>query len=226
MELLIIQCDGEDTANSNIGQQTWPVAPHNPFSVFSAAGRRRLRAHTDGRTAPLPVVSLPRDLSPFPDFSPNEQSLFRHYVSHIAVIMMPYEHARNPWRSHYPAAALCRTEANPLYHAMLAQAAFNISQLRGKDNVMIVTASKHYQLAIKQLQSMIFQDETSFCKLLVSMMTLLFVEVYVTLSRHLPSHAKMTRSTVDSRACGDITFKEPGPYSKSILPRNRGKWQM
>jgi hypothetical protein len=129
-----------------------------------------------------PGDSIPLSL-PFNAEAPvAEHTLLQHYVGHVAALMMPYEHLRNPWKLHYPATALSHSSAdqNALYHALLAQSAFNIAQLRGNDNVMIEAGLRHYDLAIRKLFQSIGKgrsEYSDFSALLASIMTLLFVEV-------------------------------------------------
>ncbi|KAH7057350.1 fungal-specific transcription factor domain-containing protein [Macrophomina phaseolina] len=132
----------------------------------------------------------PHALEAFPDTTPAERSLFHHYVSHVAAIMMPYEHARNPWKLHYPAVARGRTfpDQAALYHAMLSQAAFNISNLRAGDDAMAATGCRHYAAAIRQLMFVIGDNVNDFGALLASIMTLVFAETYCGESRKWRHH--------------------------------------
>ena len=123
---------------------------------------------------------IPHTMEAFPDTTPAERSLFHHYISHVAVIMMPYEHARNPWKLYYPAVAHGRAfpDQTALYHAMLSQAAFNISHLRSGDLIMTAAGTQHYAAAIRHLVPVIGDKVNDFGSLLASIMTLIFAETY------------------------------------------------
>lgn len=59
---------------------------------------------------------------------------------------MPFDDARNPWKSYYPAVALqnVSTEQIALYKAILAQAAFNLAHLGGAEEKMFALATEYY----------------------------------------------------------------------------------
>ncbi|KAL7809595.1 fungal-specific transcription factor domain-containing protein [Trichoderma gracile] len=90
--------------------------------------------------------------------SKEEDMLFHHYVTWIAPLMIPVDGAENPWKSVYPSTALRSSSAasRALYHAILAQSAFNIANLhrdngassRLKDSV----ALKHYGASLRNLR--------------------------------------------------------------------------
>lgn len=117
-------------------------------------------------------------LSPLPDASSAERELFHHYVSHVSVMMMPYEHPRNVWKTEYPAIALSMNTSNQkaLYSAIIAQAAFNVARLCGNDPKLLSSASKYYERALSQLQLQI-GHQGDFPRMLAPIMTLLFAEV-------------------------------------------------
>jgi hypothetical protein len=215
VDFLVTQCDGFSTRDSSALESLHPVE-YNPFRTFAITLPHRLQ--TEEKTDLEPpevdldafglepdsadlaldfaglVMSLadriPHALGAFPDATPDERSLFHHYVSHVAVIMMPYEHARNPWKLHYPAVAHGRTfpDQTALYHAMLSQAAFNISNLRAGDHAMTVTGFRHYAAAIRQLVLVIGEKMNDFGSLLASILTLVFAETYSGESRQWRYH--------------------------------------
>jgi hypothetical protein len=210
LDLLIVQCDEDNIPDSCSDQ--WPPAVYNPFSAFRLKTRHDSEALTDLETDTYPELQMEfatelqvmlnaehktdhhnqisLALEAFPGRTPTERMLFHHYVSHVAIIMMPYEHARNPWKRHYPVVAHGRTfpDQTALYHAMLAQAAFNISELRAGDAVMMAAGSRHYEAAIQQLVSILGGKEKEFGSLLASIMTLIFAETYSGESRKWRHH--------------------------------------
>ncbi|KAF7556245.1 hypothetical protein G7046_g6346 [Stylonectria norvegica] len=191
VDLLIFQCDEETDLDKRISttfSTSSNIADHNPFSVF------KVDAQLHQRYQPLSLIQEPDTTSDlmlpvpttFPEWPVGEQFLFHHYVSHVANIMMPYEHPRNPWKSHFPAAALemASLKHNFLYSAMLAHAAFNIAQLRGNDDGFLRVGLKQYGDAIQALVHSIGQESLDFPAAMASIMTLMFAELY-----HGPSHS-------------------------------------
>ncbi|KAI0397184.1 fungal-specific transcription factor domain-containing protein [Xylariaceae sp. FL0594] len=166
---LISLCDG--VGNAELQLRNGRLGCHNPFSAFSLT------------PTPLPPVSeqVPKALCEFPDLAQSEKSLFHHYANHVAIIMMPYDHPRNPWKLYYPAVALSRasSDRNTLYHAVLAQAAFNLASLKGDDGrAMMALGFEHYGLALKQLIGEVHSSERDFDLAISSIMTMMFAEVY------------------------------------------------
>ncbi|KAH7001278.1 fungal-specific transcription factor domain-containing protein [Ilyonectria destructans] len=184
VDLLISQYDEE----IGIGQQTtqpYSVSflksvSHNPFLVFAGIPPRSHQAPLEGDSSCQLSKSIPRAMDSFPGSTWDEVFLFHHYVTHVAVIMMPYEHSRNPWKSQYPVAALelASSGQKSLYSAMLAHAAFNVAHLRGIDKEMVRLGSKHYGEAIQEMLQTIAGEDLDFPATMVSMMALMFAEIY------------------------------------------------
>ncbi|KPI40450.1 uncharacterized protein AB675_7797 [Cyphellophora attinorum] len=127
----------------------------------------------------MAILPLSPGLSDLPDLHRTEKFLLNHYVNHVAVIMMPYEHYRNPWRTHYPSVAYTMLSSGhrALYDAILAHAAFNLSVLRGDEQRMSFVGSRHYTKAIQQvLPSLTRNEEASIA--MAAIMTLMMTEVY------------------------------------------------
>ncbi|KAH8675351.1 fungal-specific transcription factor domain-containing protein [Xylariales sp. PMI_506] len=162
------------------GGLAYPEASHyNPFTVFLAAVPRQLEPHAGYDCLDL----IPGQLLDFPDFSQTDRFLFHHYVTQVAAIMMPYSHPRNPWKFHYPAAALHQISLNQgaLYSAMLSQAAFNVAHLRGGSDGSEMTSvgARHYSSAVQNLiQQIGRQGEADFAAMITSTLTLMFAEIY------------------------------------------------
>jgi hypothetical protein len=208
VDLLITEHD-EDPMRQTALESLYPVE-HNPFFTFPITllngwgegeesetelsldlnmdSFTELGTHSAvedgiGSSAELMVSltnQIPHPLHVFPDATSTERLLFHHYVSHVAVIMMPYEHARNPWKLYYPAIAQGRNfpDQTALYHAVLSQAAFNISHLRAHDDAMSTAGSLHYAAAMRQIVFVIGDKVNDFGSLLASIMTLVFAEIY------------------------------------------------
>jgi hypothetical protein len=160
--------------NSNSTTSIAPVLMkeyHNPFAAFPTC------------VASSPALARPSTMSlsspSFPEQS-MEHFLFHHYVTHVARIMMPYDHPLNPWERQYPAAALgCRdSDDQALYDAVLAHSAYNLSALRRKDAGLLYVASKYYDRAIRKLLRRVSSGDLSFATTFTSILTLVMVEVY------------------------------------------------
>lgn len=183
MEFLILQCDDSIELSRDLVASRIGLKPsHNPFSVFPIDHPRE-KFHWY-ELSPLENLSdsIPQSLPFDADASAADSTLLQHYVNHVALLMMPYEHSRNPWKLHYPLTALSCISSNQstLYHALLAQSAFNIAQLRGNDISMVEAGLRHYDLAIRQLSRSLDngkEENTNLRALFAAIMTLLFVEV-------------------------------------------------
>ncbi|KAH7155775.1 fungal-specific transcription factor domain-containing protein [Dactylonectria estremocensis] len=186
VDLLISECDvdGDGSVELSVDQSfstsSWKTITHNPFSMFQ--GTRSMPPQPQSAQAPLSLLptSIPQAMESFPDSTWDEIFLFHHYVTHAAVIMMPYEHPRNPWQSQYPATALALLSSGhkSMYSAMLSHAAFNVAHLRGLDTRMVRLGSKYYGEAIQELLHTIAGDNLDFPTTMASMMSLMFAELY------------------------------------------------
>jgi hypothetical protein len=196
---MLSHCDGEDELYFAMGVSS---GQHNPFSVFPVTQvnpltpvasatpithKGTMSTPDDIFVADRPLEKLIRPLVAFPDLPYAERSLFHHYVNHVAALMMPYEHPRNPWKFDYPATALYQVSSNQkaLYNAMLAQAAFNLSHLGSKGSEMFSVGSQHYNHALQQLIPQISYEKNDFSAMIASMMTLMFAEVGIDLRNEL-----------------------------------------
>ncbi|KAK1246219.1 hypothetical protein MKX08_000021 [Trichoderma sp. CBMAI-0020] len=116
-------------------------------------------------TPPTPCVeasySLLQPLTPtiydWLSSSRDEATMFHHYVTWIAPIMIPVDSTNNPWKSVYPSTALQDSSpaSRALYHAIIAQSAFNLANLyignrhihRQNESV----ALEHYGASLREL---------------------------------------------------------------------------
>lgn len=109
-----------------------------------------------------------------------DKFLFHHYVNYVASVMMPFEHPWNPWKLYYPSVSLKYSVPGEraLYHAVLAQAAFNLAHLGGGTANMMRLAARHYNASIQHVNDGI---QTSADKdpgpILAAIMTLMMAEV-------------------------------------------------
>lgn len=161
---------------------SYPMSSHNPFSVFVLEAQPRL-SHQIPLKPEEPEessISILPMMTTFPDGPTGEKFLFHHYVNHVAIIMMPYEHPRNPWRSHYPAVALelASVRQGFLYNAIIAHAAFNVGRLRGNDGDFLRLGMNHYGNAINGLSHAIGREDLDFPATIASIISLMFAEVW------------------------------------------------
>ncbi|KAF4985198.1 hypothetical protein FDECE_16739 [Fusarium decemcellulare] len=182
VDSLLSQCDEDQTPGHSLASQThssWTPNFHNPFSVFSLENIDPAPA-SDDSTVPELLCQLPQNVDSLVSISQEERFLFHHYADHVAGMMLPYEHPRNPWKSHYPAAALqlASSGQKALFRAMLAHSAFNITHLRGNDASMAEIGVRYYTAAIVDLASGLQNKDADFPAMLASIMSLLMAEAY------------------------------------------------
>lgn len=164
-----------NSSNSPVNNRTLTSrVVQSPFIVFAATPSAPPQSE-ERRTAFSPLRTALQDL---PDFERTDRFLLHHYVNHVAVIMMPYEHSRNPWRTHYPAVAykMLSSGQRALHDAMLAHAAFNLSVLRGDEQQMSSIGSRHYAKAIQQLLPSLDRSQEASITM-ATIMTLMMAEV-------------------------------------------------
>ncbi|RVX73393.1 hypothetical protein B0A52_03035 [Exophiala mesophila] len=112
--------------------------------------------------------------------------LFHHYVHRVAWLMIPIDGVRNPWKSTYPAIALQNSSAatRSLYHAILAQAAFNLSNLHASDPDYSRESHehglRHYGIALRELRESLEMPAQNYNASVGAVITLAVIEgVYV-----------------------------------------------
>ncbi|EHK26749.1 uncharacterized protein TRIVIDRAFT_217363 [Trichoderma virens Gv29-8] len=131
-----------------------------------------------------PVASsLTPSITNLLSISRDEAMIFHHYVTWIAPLMIPVDSAENPWKSVYPSTALQDSSpaSQALYHAILAQSAFNIANLQ-KDNhgscrQRESVALKHYGASLRELsKSLNVTKETEYDACAATLYTLMISE--------------------------------------------------
>ena len=181
---LIAQCDeisdGLDQGLSTI--VSCETTSQNPFSVITLDlnPQQPDELLLEPAVIEKPFAFLEPTICLYPDWSTDEKFLFHHYVNHVSVIMLPYDHPRNVWKTHYPAAAveLASSGQKYLYNAMVAHAAFNVARLGGDFMGSITSLGvKHYGNAIQTLIPTIGSENLDFPTTMASIMTLMFAEV-------------------------------------------------
>lgn len=176
VDYLISRCDDENENNDSISSSslmrtTSIQATHNPFRSFRFEKSISRAEIPRSLSSPGSIHCISNDIY--------EKILFNHYINHVAIIMMPFEHTRNPWKSSYPAVALCdaATDQNALYSALLAHSAFNLAQLGVDKDQMQSLATKYYILAIRRLRAGIEHDKGQYAYTVAVIMTLMMAEV-------------------------------------------------
>jgi hypothetical protein len=191
VDCLIAQCDAE-------GNHDWTISSHNPFGVFG------------GGTSS--TVFFNNVLS-FVTSDMDEKYLFHHYSTHVAFIMMPFDHPRNPWETQYPAVALHydSIEEKALYNAILAHAAFHLAEMGCQKQKMVAAGMKHYNRSIQHLTASLQGPKGDYGSTAAAIMTLMMAEVGppFPFRRREPGNNRR-RSTVDSRRNGNIISRERG----------------
>jgi hypothetical protein len=123
--------------------------------------------------------------SPFQSLTPNglqeENFLISHYVSYVSVQMMPIDDGRNPWRSTYPSLAMqgAKTSStDALYHAILAQSAHNIANLKGPErgNSERTSAIRYSGKAIQELRQSLELPTKDYCSILAALLSIMLAE--------------------------------------------------
>jgi hypothetical protein len=171
VDYLISQCDAECLLGDSHQRRTWTTPTHNQFTVFQSR-------HTSGLLSNAKNLLIGDSFSSTPQ-SPVDRMLFHHYTPHVAFLMIPLEHPRNPWSSHYPAVARMHLlpEQKALYNAMLAHAAYNLALLGSSPTKMMVAAATHYSKAIEQLNACIESTDRDYCGTVAAIITLMMAEV-------------------------------------------------
>lgn len=176
VDYLISKCDTEadnSSSCSSIMSTASIQSNHNPFRYF------RLEKLRPGHDIPA-SLSLPGSIDSISD-DLYEKRLFHHYINHVAIIMMPFEHVRNPWKSSYPAVAMIDStnNRNALYNALLAHSASNLAQLGVQKDKMECLATKYYTRAVGQLRACIANDNSHYAFIVAVIMTIMMVEVCI-----------------------------------------------
>ena len=202
MDALITGCD--ETPKGLCGDTIWSLscieactaAFYNPFNVFPAHRQKEedkevteTSSETGNSTpgtlaGPLSMQTLVPQALPVSKYMEVEALLFHHYITYVAVIMMPYAHPRNPWVTEWPAAALeeaTTLDQRALYNVTLAQSAFNLANLGDEDNkrTQVAIGSKYYHRAIHELRRRLDNDDgaATSTMLVATILTLVFTEV-------------------------------------------------
>lgn len=169
--------DSPTTGRSSLSLQTvespWCPSPPERFSPSP---------FSDNHHPILP--SLDATISDFLSASRDDAMIFYHYVTWVAPLMIPVDSAGNPWKSVYPSTALQDSSASSraLYHAILAQSAFNIANLNKENRETYhereSIALEHYGASLRELgQSLRSAKEEEYDACAATLYTLMISEV-------------------------------------------------
>ncbi|KAL6799687.1 fungal-specific transcription factor domain-containing protein [Trichoderma sp. SZMC 28012] len=145
-----------ETSNNYISPKN---SPYEDLEELTNSGNE-IRDVMDSIAALPKKSQIPRSILPIPNtFRSNsdDAAVFYHYMTWVAPLMVPVDDADNPWKSVYPSTALQDTSpaSCALYHAILAQAAFNLANLYGDTNddgpKKTAQGLEHYGASLHQL---------------------------------------------------------------------------
>ena len=179
----LAQTDEPSRMASENPEDEFPISPSSPFSVFRSSSASPLPQAGPSRPPQRPS-SVP---DPLQDklFAESLGILPSHFVNHVAQVLMPFEHERNPWQTSIPQVVLKAgvpqlksAEQRSLYNAVLALAATHLSQkdVANKEE-MHGKARMHYGIATNELVKSIGTGDRDYGTFLAAVMTMMMVEV-------------------------------------------------
>lgn len=110
-----------------------------------------------------------------------DRVLFHHFLSHLAKRMVPVDDDCNPWKTVYPSLAMQKTRSNDaeaLYHALLAQSASQLANLRGPERGAQIRARgiRHYGIALCKLRQSLADASKDYTTVLAALYTVILAE--------------------------------------------------
>ncbi|KAK5065088.1 hypothetical protein LTR84_000924 [Exophiala bonariae] len=107
--------------------------------------------------------------------------LFHHFLSNLSKRMVPVDDDCNPWKTVYPSLAMQTTrssDAEALYHALLAQSAFQLANLKGSERGAQVRGSalRHYGIALSKLRQSLIDPSKDYTTVLAALYTVILAE--------------------------------------------------
>ncbi|KIW24998.1 uncharacterized protein PV07_10674 [Cladophialophora immunda] len=132
------------------------------------------------KKTPISLISQPTQ--PWNvDASYNENRLFHHFLSYLAKRMIPLDDDFNPWKTVYPSLAMQTTRstgAQALYHALLAQSAYHLANLKGAERGLQERASavRHCGIALYQLSKSLVAPSREYTTVLAALYTVILAE--------------------------------------------------
>ncbi|KAL7920259.1 fungal-specific transcription factor domain-containing protein [Trichoderma austrokoningii] len=177
----------QPTSPSVLASSDNPTANKSELNLQDNASLTDLSQSERPPTPYIEAYSLYRSLTPtiydWLSTSRDEATIFHHYVTWIAPIMIPVDNTNNPWKSVYPSTALQDSSAasRALYHAIIAQSAFNLANLyKGCRQIDIQKQSialEHYGASLRELsQTLNYTKEAEYNACAATLYTLMIAE--------------------------------------------------
>jgi hypothetical protein len=147
------------------------------------------------------------------DASHDDSILFHHFLSHLSRRMVPVDDNCNPWKTIYPLLAMQTyrsSGAEALYHALLAQSASHLANLRGEERGAQAQASAihHYGIALHQLRQSLVAASKDYNTVLAALYNIILAEhVYQGTSSGWQGHIRGARGFV-SQYLGEQPWKQ------------------
>jgi hypothetical protein len=140
---------------------------------FNRRGRDRSQAALSIPHAPHQTLT--------PDGSREEDYLFYHYVMNVSSGMLPVDVGCNPWKSTYPSLALraLGSDSNrALYHAILSQSSYHLSNLKGATRGARerTNAMRYFGMALRELRESLAPPNEDYSSGLAALLTVTLVE--------------------------------------------------
>ncbi|RDW56511.1 hypothetical protein BP5796_13152 [Coleophoma crateriformis] len=139
-------------------------------------------------------IILPPSQTLIPGGSHEENLLFYHYVCNISVVMTPIDDGHNPWKSTYPSIAvrdLSSSSTRALYHAILAQSAYFLANVKGpvRGKGENLSAMRYFGMAIRELRESLMEPSKDYISVLAALLTIILGEhVFKATSRGWRNH--------------------------------------
>ncbi|RDW58604.1 hypothetical protein BP6252_13080 [Coleophoma cylindrospora] len=140
------------------------------------------------------AIILPPSQTLTPSGNCEEHRLFYHYVCNISIVMTPIDDGHNPWKSTYPSIAvrdLSSSSTRALYHAILAQSAYFLANVKGpvRGKGEKLSAMRYFGMAIRELRESLTKPDKDYISVLAALLTVILGEhVFKATSRGWRNH--------------------------------------
>lgn len=166
-----------------------PEAPTSRGEIIATPGRTESNTSytEDQQLVPQSTSRTPISLNTRPtqpwnvDTSYDDNKLFHHFLSCLSRGMIPVDDQNNPWKIVYPSLAMQTTRsgaAQALYHALLAQSAYHVANLRGAERGAQEKASavRHYGIALHRLRQSLIAPSEDYTTVMAALYTIILAE--------------------------------------------------
>jgi hypothetical protein len=142
-----------------------------------------VKAKARGRDRSPAALSIPQapNQTLTPDGSREEDCLFYHYIINVSSGMLPVDVGCNPWKSTYPSLALealGSDSTRALYHAILSQSSYHLSNLKGpmRGARERTNAMRYFGMALRELRESLAPPNKDYSSGLAALLTVTLVE--------------------------------------------------